>query len=108
LPGGYEAYERLRRSASTAVKPKPAKKASAKTAGGRSASTIRHQLTLAEKEMAAVEKRRNALEAELEAVATSGDHSRMSELGSKLNDVLAQVGELEERWLSLSEELEGV
>jgi len=111
MPGGYEAYEAVRRAASADVKPKaPKPSASAAKTGsvGRSSSTIRHELKEVEKAMAKVEKRQAALNAELESTATSSDHQRMAELGADLNSVLADIDALEERWLTLSEEQEGV
>ncbi|NNC80821.1 MAG: ABC-F family ATP-binding cassette domain-containing protein [Acidimicrobiales bacterium] len=115
MPGGYEAYERLRRAATAPAKGKANEPrvegtaaAKPKPGGGRSHSTIRHELKEAEKAMAKLEKRQAKLNAELEAAATSGDHQQMATLGPDLNHVLAEISDVEERWLALSEELEGV
>jgi len=111
LPGGYEAYEEMRRSAqaggkvagaAVAPKDKPKKKESS---GGRSHSTIRHELKQVEKDMAKTEKRQAALTAELEAAGT--DHAELARIGGELGEVGTTISGLEERWVELSEELEG-
>ena len=114
LPGGYEAYDKLRKSSKgaakgsgnleqTASKNKPSNPA--KSSSGRSASTIRHELKANEKEMAKLDKRQTALTAELEAAGT--DHDALARICAALGEVAGRIAELEEQWLALSEEMEG-
>ena len=113
LPGGYEAYDELRRSkqgskADSTAASSGAKKTStavaAKKSGGRSHSTVRHELKANEKEMAKLDKRQTALTAELEAAGT--DHDALARIGGQLGEVTNRIEDLEEQWLVLSEELE--
>ena len=116
LPGGYEAYDKLRRDKhgqskgaggleQTASKPKSAGQAKPVPAsGGRSHSTIRHELKTNEKEIAKLEKRQAALTAELEAAGN--DHGELARIGAELGEVTGRIGELEEQWLALSEEMD--
>ncbi len=112
LPGGYEAYENLRRTQSGNAKAdsakqtaSPSKKEKAKSASGRSASTIRHELKTVEKEMARLDKARSSLTAELEDAGS--DHEALLRIGGELTPVVDEIAALEERWLELSEEAEG-
>lgn len=113
LPGGYEAYENLRKTQagskndSTRQTASPSeKKSKAKgSGGGRSASTIRHELKSVEKDMARLDKKRTALTAELEAAGS--DHEALVRIGAELTPVVEEITSLEERWLALSEEAEG-
>lgn len=113
LPGGYEAYERLRKSQagskndSTRQTSAPSdKKSKPKSGGGgRSASTIRHELKSVEKDMARLDKKRSALTSELEAAGA--DHEALVRIGAELTPVVEEIEALEERWLELSEEAEG-
>jgi ATP-binding cassette subfamily F protein uup len=111
LPGGYEAYEQLRRAetgggkvAGATAAPKQ-KSPTKSTSGGRSHSTIRHDLKQVEKDMAKAEKRQARLTSELEDAGT--DHAELSRVGAELGQVGDEISSLEERWLALSEELEG-
>ncbi|MEM9561924.1 MAG: ABC-F family ATP-binding cassette domain-containing protein [Actinomycetota bacterium] len=71
---------------------------------GRSASTIGHQLRETEKAMARLEKRRDALDAELQDAG--GDHDALARIGGELAAVTAELAEAEERWIALAEEQE--
>ncbi len=114
LPGGYEAYDKLRKSQNSAAKSDSTKqtsdasknspKNSAKS-GGRSASTIRHELKTVEKDMARLDKKRTTLTAELEAAGS--DHEELMRVSELLTPIVAEIEDLEERWLALSEEAEG-
>ena len=111
LPGGYEAYDKLRRSkrdtkaGSTARSvPKTAAQQEPKRAG-RSASTIRHELKTVEKDMAKLEKKRAELTTRLEAAGS--DHEELMAASAELTPVVDELEALEERWLALSEEAEG-
>lgn len=111
--GGYAAWEEAiaargpRRStkdpASSAGAAKPAAKK--KPSSGRSASTIRHELKQAEKDMTRLTKQRDKLTAELEQAGS--DASELRRLGDALQPVQAGLEAAEEAWLMLSEELEG-
>lgn len=113
LPGGYEAYENLRKAQagskndSTRQTAAPSDKKSKQKGGdgGRSASTIRHELKSVEKDMARLDKKRSALTAELEAAGS--DHEALVRIGAELTPVVEEIDRLEERWLALSEEAEG-
>ncbi len=113
LPGGYEAYEKLRKSQagskndSTRQTAAPSDKKSKPKSGdgGRSASTIRHELKSVEKDMARLDKKRAALTTELEAAGS--DHEALVRIGAELTLVVDEIDALEERWLALSEEAEG-
>jgi len=112
LPGGYEAYEKLRVSQAATAKNDSTRQTSAASkkskqngaGGGRSASTIRHELKSVEKDMARLDKKRSALTAELEAAGS--DHEALVRIGAELTPVVEQIDALEERWLNLSEEAE--
>ena len=113
LPGGYEAYDQLRRTKGAAkgsgnrleqTAPKNTSAASAKPSSGRSHSTVRHELKANEKEMARLDTRQKTLTAEL--VAAGDDHDALSRIGAELGEVTSCISELEEQWLALSEELE--
>jgi hypothetical protein len=59
------------------------------------------------KELAAIERRLDRLQSEAAAiesamVADSADYTRLTEHGTRLEQVRAQQAELEERWLELS------
>ncbi len=113
LPGGYEAYERLRKQQAASMKndstrqtSSSPKKSKPKNSGaGRSASTIRHELKAVEKDMARLDKKRTALTIELEAAGS--DHEALVRVGAELTPVVEEISSLEERWLELSEEAEG-
>ncbi|MFT7473736.1 MAG: ATP-binding cassette subfamily F protein uup [Verrucomicrobiales bacterium] len=113
LPGGYQAYDALRRQAATpaadstkmqGIRSEPSEKGAKDRSSGRSHSTIRHELKANEKEMAKLDKLRVRLTAELEAAGS--DHEALVRLGAELTPVVADIEALEERWLELSEEME--
>ncbi len=129
-PGGYAAYEDERRAArgsgrrlSATGASNPATGASdgadsAESAGEssgagvsatkpqRSASTVRHQLTKAEKALAAAQKRAAVLNDQLVAAAESGDHVALASLGTELESAEQFVASKEEAWLELAGEAE--
>ena len=112
LPGGYEAYENLRKRQSSTAKNDSTKQTSsgpkhakASSGSGRSASTIRHELKTVEKDMARLDRKRSALTAELEAAGS--DHEELMRVSDQLTPIVAEIEQLEERWLELSEEAEG-
>ena len=117
-PGGFGAWDEQRRAAlssgrtartlaeprsndgSTATSPSTRRR----SPGGRSRSSIGHDLRQAEKTMARLERRRDELETELAGAGT--DHDRLATLGTELADVSAELAATEERWLELAEEQE--
>lgn len=115
-PGGYAQWLEDRRSSgirgsvassdgrSAPAKSPPAEGSSSGTGGGRSHSTIRHELKVAEKEMARLQRRREGLDGDLEEAGT--DHVRLAEVGREIAQVDTELEAAEERWLELSEELE--
>lgn len=73
----------------------------------RSASTLRHLLRDAERDLGRVERRRAQLdEALATAVGDGADHRELARLGSELADVAAELAAVEERWLELAAEAE--
>jgi ATP-binding cassette subfamily F protein uup len=108
-PGGYERWLAERQTQATrgsvATKasrgPEPKKE---RPTGGRSHSTIRHDLKAAEKQMARLQKQRDQLDVDLAAAGT--DHVRLGEVGEAIAACDQDLVETEERWLELSEELE--
>jgi hypothetical protein len=78
----------------------------AATPTGRSPSTLRNLLKTAEKDLARLERERQALEAEVAAAASEGDHASLSRLGAAIADVQARQAEAEERWLEIGVELD--
>jgi hypothetical protein len=69
----------------------------------RTPSTLRRLVGLAEKDMAALEARRDQLVAGM--AETAGDYVALGRLGTELQSVEERLAEAEERWLQLSEEL---
>ncbi|MFT5203363.1 MAG: ATP-binding cassette subfamily F protein uup [Candidatus Aldehydirespiratoraceae bacterium] len=111
-PGGYEQWLLDRKthgtkgsvaSASTPAAAKPARNRASAT-GGRSHSTIRHELKTAEKEMTKLEKRRARLDIDLQEAGT--DHVKLAEVGEAIAVCDQGIAATEERWLEISEELE--
>jgi ATP-binding cassette subfamily F protein uup len=77
-------------------------------AGRRSASTLRHLLRDAERDLARLERRRAQLDEALAgAVADGAEHRELARLGSELAGVGAEVTAAEEHWLALATEAEG-
>jgi len=72
----------------------------------RSVSTVRHQLTKAEKALAAAQKRAATLNDQLVAAAASGDHVALASLGTELESAEQVVASKEEAWLELAGEAE--
>ena len=113
LPGGYEAYENLRKVRASTAKSDSTRQTSAgpkdgksrNDGGGRSASTVRHELKSVEKDMAKLDKQRLRLTKELEAAGS--DHEALVRLGAELSPVVTEIDALEEQWLALSEEMDG-
>ncbi|CAB5066438.1 MAG: ATP-binding cassette domain-containing protein [Actinobacteria bacterium] len=129
-PGGYAAYEDERRAArgsgrrlsatggsnhATGASDGADSAAGAGESSGegvsaakpqRSASTVRHQLTKAEKALAAAQKRAAVLNDQLVAAAESGDHVALASLGTELESAEQFVASKEEAWLELAGEAE--
>ncbi|MGZ4682850.1 MAG: ABC-F family ATP-binding cassette domain-containing protein [Acidimicrobiales bacterium] len=71
---------------------------------GRTTSTLHHLIKQVDKELAALARHHDRLEAELEGAG--GDHAELARIGAEMAAVAAAVAEAEERWLVLSEEAE--
>ncbi len=71
---------------------------------GRSTSTLRHLIKQVDKELAALGRRHDQLEAEL--AGAGHDHAELARIGAEMAEVAAAVADAEERWLVLSEEAE--
>jgi len=70
----------------------------------RSPSTLRRLLGVAERSVGDAERERDTLAAEL-AAGDAADHGELAAIARALAEAEARVGEAEERWLALSEEL---
>jgi len=111
VPGGYAAWEADRRARRA-----PGRAGTAAPSGGRgdtrsrpgragrTPSTLRRLLKETEKELAALQRRRDRLAAEVEAAGA--DHEALARLGAEVAGVDAAVDEAEERWLALASELD--
>lgn len=122
-PGGYARWEDERRAnrargRATATTPgsaapagRPSSAASSPRRAGkgtapRSASTLRHLMKEADKSIARLTKRRDALEVELAERATDASHLELAELGEQFAAVSGELTAAEEAWLALAEEAE--
>ena len=72
----------------------------------KSPSTLRHQLGLADRELADAIAARDEVQAEL--VAAGADHKELARLGAQLAAGQSRVDAAEERWLSLADEAESL
>ncbi|CAN5543644.1 hypothetical protein BH18ACT3_BH18ACT3_14040 [soil metagenome] len=70
----------------------------------RSLSTLRRLIRDAERDLAELEHRREQL-AEALTKATA-DHQALAQIGTEMAEVQAGLGEAEQRWLTLSDELD--
>jgi ATP-binding cassette subfamily F protein uup len=111
-PGGYAAWEAARRArlagddpgASRTTRPSSAPP-SPSTSKPRSPSTLHRLLRSAEREVAELERRRDALHQSL--VDAGGDHVELARLGTELAAVVDELAAAEERWLAVAEEADG-
>ncbi len=107
VPGGYAAWESTWR---TNAAPAAARKAgdtrvgSAPVVSTRSSSTLGRLMRDAEKSLAAAERGRDKLVAELEAAGT--DHEVLRQVGTRLAEAEALIRQREEEWMALAEEAE--
>ncbi len=76
----------------------------AKPAVGRSASTLRHLLKEAEKDLAKLARQREKLAEQL--VSAGNDHTELARVGTELAAVDAAIAAAEERWLEVAAEAE--
>jgi ATP-binding cassette subfamily F protein uup len=114
LPGGLEEYLRLRaaqQSRADAAPPRPSTATDAASASPAPALSGAERRT-AEKELSAIDRRLGRLQSELDAVdvklaESHDDYSELQALQERRNSASAEVAQLEERWLELSETLEG-
>jgi ATP-binding cassette subfamily F protein uup len=106
VAGGYPAWAQTIVSAKRPARgaPAPASPSERPTQPKvRTPSTLRRLVGLAEKDVAALELRRDQLVAEMSAAAS--DYVALGRLGTELHSVEEQLAEAEDRWLQLSEEL---
>ena len=116
-PGGYAAWEAARRlshesgggsSGAPPAKPRTAPDTDAPAGDvdlkGRSSGTVQRLLRTAEREVAALDRRCQALTDEL--VAAGSDHVEMTRLGTALAALQQELAAAEERWIELAEEAE--
>jgi ATP-binding cassette subfamily F protein uup len=110
VAGGYPEWARSMANPTAALRPDGAPtgdRASPRRDAGparvRTPSTLRRLVGVAEKEMSALEARRDELVAEL---ATAGsDHVALARLSTELSAVQERLAAAEHRWLELAEEL---
>ena len=112
VPGGYAAYEQVRRAGrnvTSARKARPTgpRGAASTRAGnaGPSANMLRARAREVEKRLRTLVRRRDELVAELEATPGT-DHRRLAEVGAALAGAEEDVDAAEEEWLALSEAAE--
>jgi ABC transport system ATP-binding/permease protein len=107
VAGGYPAWAATILGPSRpSVPARPANKASQSKPTQpkvRTPSTLRRLVSLAEKDIAALELRRDQLVAEMADINT--DYVTLGRLGTELQSVEERLAEAEERWLQLAEEL---
>ena len=88
----------------------PASPASAATTTStkprRSASTLRHLIKEADRELGRAGKRRDALTVELGSVAPT-DYTALARIGEQIAEAQAEIDRWEETWLELAEESHG-
>ena len=113
LPGGLEEYLRVRTAQQSKADAAPARPSG--TAAAASASTdpvlSGAERRTAEKELSAIDRRLGRLQSELDAVDVKladshDDYSELVALQERRRTASAEVTQLEERWLELSETLE--
>jgi hypothetical protein len=76
----------------------------ARSASGRSPSTLRRLIGEAERALAAATERRDALLQDLSAAGS--DHEQLAKVGALLGDAEVAIAAAEEHWLALGEEAE--
>lgn len=104
-PMGFAQYRQMKaqEEAARTEPPKPAKeKAERPARGNRAQQNARRLLTICERDIARVEERAAALEADMEAAAC--DYERLTALTGERDAAQAELNDLYERWERLSEE----
>ena len=106
-PGGYASYEAERRAARRTGRTGTtggARRSVGRPAAtsGPSASTVRHRLRDASRELAAAQAKRALLEPSVTEAAAAGDHAELARLGSEVAALDRAVADAEERWLELA------
>ena len=109
-PGGFAAWDRARRPAPVAARREratsmAAERTAAAPGGKRRPPSLLHRLVQqAERDVAGLERRRDALHAGL--VDAGADHVALARLGAELAEVTDALAIAEERWLEVAEEAE--
>lgn len=114
LPGGIEEYLRLReaqRARGDAAGPPGSSSGSDETGTTAAPALSGSERRSAEKELAAIDRRLERLQRDLDGIDTRlaeshDDYTTLLDLQSQRSGVSAEVASLEERWLELSETLE--
>lgn len=109
-PMGFTQYRQVKaqEEAEKAEAPKPVKEKSVTerpARGNKAQQAARKQLTICERDIAKVEERLAALDADMEAAAC--DYEKLNELVQEKETVQAELDALYEKWERLSEEAEG-
>ena len=109
-PMGFTQYRQVKaqEEAEKAETPKPVKEKSVTerpARGNKAQQAARKQLTICERDIAKVEERLAALDADMEAAAC--DYEKLNELVQEKETVQAELDALYEKWERLSEEAEG-
>ena len=115
IRGGVAAWLKAREAPPVSAKPpsghpanaKPVATAApkAKSAAGRSPSTVRRQLGQSERDLTAATTRRDAIATEL---SNAVDHREMGAIGERLAKAQEAVDSLEKAWLALADEAEAL
>ena len=109
-PMGFTQYRQVKaqEEAEKAEAPKPVKEkpvTERPARGNKAQQAARKQLTISERDIAKVEERLAALDADMEAAAC--DYEKLNELVQEKETVQAELDALYEKWERLSEEAEG-
>ncbi|MFW2380118.1 MAG: ABC-F family ATP-binding cassette domain-containing protein [Acidimicrobiales bacterium] len=91
-------------AARPAKKPPKPKGDTRQKSGGRSKSTLGHQIRAIEKEMARLSARKEDLEGELSVLAAGTDYQKLADVGVEHAEVVGRLDEIELQWLELSEQ----
>ncbi|WP_261164637.1 ABC-F family ATP-binding cassette domain-containing protein [Microbacterium sp. Marseille-Q6965] len=109
LPGGVDEYLRLRREGAGSARATPPSPAPAAASPGLSGAERR----AAEKELASIERKLQNLQSRVTRIHADmaahdpADYDGLAALNADLRDRMAEITELEERWLELGEQLDG-
>ncbi len=104
LPGGVDQYLEQRRSAGPSAPSTPQERGGGGSSARGDERQAKKALSRIERQLARVDDREGGLHQQMADAAS--DHTRLTELGSELDAVLAEKAALEHEWLEAAAELE--